>query len=122
MSRDVGRHILLTSEQGNGLNCLGTYIAKYFDKFGSENEKNFNKIYLNILINEEYYIKLNDNKSKKEFTFIFTPETTVVDLIGRYKPSKTTNSNKIIVWEDGPLTNAIKEGQSGIFLYLNLAQ
>ena len=122
MSRDVGRHILITSEQGNGLNCLGTYIAKYFDKFGSGDGKNINKIYLNILNNEEYNTKSNDNKIKKEFTFIFTPETTVVDLIGRYKPSEKTNSNKIIEWEDGPLTNAIIEGQSGIFLYLNLAQ
>ena len=66
MSRDVGRHVLITSEQGNGLNCLGTYIAKYFNKFGSGDDKNFNKIYLNILNNEEYFIKSNDNNNKKE--------------------------------------------------------
>jgi hypothetical protein len=62
-----GRHILITGEQGNGL----TQIAKWISEYNSEQKHNF--------------------------CFVFNPETTVSDLLGRYIPnSQTDTGNEII--------------------------
>ena len=55
--------------------------------------------------------------------FVFTTETTVADLLGRYVPSpQTSEKSNIMNWEDGPLTKAIKEGFSGVFTNISSAQ
>ena len=88
-----GRHLLITGKQGNGLTQIAKWIA-------------------------EYYSNQNNN-----FCFVFNPETTVSDLLGRYIPNSNTDTgNEIIEWKDGPLTNAIKNGLSGVFININTAQ
>lgn len=89
-----GKHILFTGREGVGI----TSIAK--------------------LISNQYSINQN-----KDFTFVFTEETTLGDLIGRFIPTSSKKSeNNIIKWEDGPLTEAIKNGYSGLFLNIDLVE
>ena len=82
-----GRHILFTGKEGVGITSIAKIIA---DKYS--NDKN------------------------KDFIFVFTEETTIGDLIGRFIPDSFENNDNVIKWEDGPLTEAIKNGYSGIFL------
>ena len=89
-----GKHILFTGREGVGL----TSIAK--------------------LISNRY----SGNKDH-DFTFVFTEETTIGDLIGRFVPTSSNNSeNNIIKWENGPLTDAILNGYSGLFLNIDLVE
>ena len=89
-----GRHLLFVGEEEIGLTQTAIWISSYFSK----------------------------NK-KENFLFVFTPETTVADLLGRYVPStKNEEKNNIMNWEDGPLTKAIKEGYSGVFTNISSAQ
>ena len=82
------KHILLVGEKGNGL----TQIAKWFSWYFAPKEKR-----------------------KENFLFLFTPETTVSDLIGKYTPKGESSSSGIIEWIDGPITKAVKYGFSGVF-------
>ena len=94
MGVENGKHILLVGEEEIGLTQIAKWISSYFSK----------------------------NK-KENFLFVFTPETTVADLLGRYVPSPQTNEkSNIMNWEDGPLTKAIKEGYSGVFANISSAQ
>ena len=89
-----GKHILFTGREGVGI----TSVAK--------------------LITDKY----SRNKNK-DFTFVFTEETTIGDLIGRFVPTSSKNSeNNIIRWENGPLTEAIINGYSGLFLNIDLVE
>ena len=89
-----GKHLLLVGKEEIGLTQIAKWISSYFSK----------------------------NK-KEDFLFVFTPETTVADLLGRYIPSpQTDEKSNIMFWEDGPLTKAIKEGYSGVFTNISSAQ
>ena len=100
--------------------------AFQFAKLGINNEK-----HLLFVGNEEIgltqiakWISHYFSKNKKEnFIFIFTPETTVSDLLGRYIPVPQTGEiGNIMIWEDGPLTEAIKNGYSCDFTNISSAQ
>ena len=86
-----GRHILFTGKEGVGITSIAKLIADN-----------------------------NSNNKDKDFTFVFTEETTIGDLIGRFIPDSSGNSNNLIKWENGPLTDAITYGYSGIFLNIDL--
>ena len=89
-----GKHFLLVGQEEIGLTQIAKWISSYFS-----------------------------NNKKENFLFVFTPETTVADLLGRYVPSPQTNEkSNIMNWEDGPLTKAIKEGYSGVFTNISSAQ
>ena len=89
-----GKHLLFVGNEEIGLTQIAKWISHYFSK----------------------------NK-KENFIFIFTPETTVSDLLGRYIPAPQTGEiGNIMIWEDRPLTNAIKNGYSCVFTNLNSAQ
>ena len=89
-----GRHILFVGEEEIGLTQIAKWISYYF----SENK--------------------NEN-----FLFVFNPETTVSDLLGRYTPaSQNEESGNIMIWEDGPLTKAIKNGYVCVFTNISSAQ
>ena len=86
-----GRHILFTGKSGVGITSIAKWISSKYSK-----------------------------NPEKDFTFIFTPETTIGDLIGRFSPSCSDNfKNNIIEWTDGPLTDAIKNGYSGLFINID---
>ena len=91
---EEGKHLLITGEAGVGLTTIAKWLAKFYSK--------------------DYSC----------FSFYFTPETSVSDLIGRFIPNKNDNNNvqNIIQWQNGPLIDAIKNGYSGIFVNLNMAQ
>jgi len=94
MGVENGKHLLLVGKEEIGLTQTAKWISSYFSK----------------------------NK-KENFLFVFTPETTVADLLGRYVPSpQTEEKSNIMNWEDGPLTKAIKEGYSGVFTNISSAQ
>ena len=94
MGVENGKHLLLVGKEEIGLTQVAKWISSYFSK----------------------------NK-KEDFLFVFTPETTVADLLGRYIPSpQTDEKSNIMFWEDGPLTKAIKEGYSGVFTNISSAQ
>ena len=94
MGVENGKHLLLIGKEEIGLTQTAKWISSYFSK----------------------------NK-KENFLFVFTPETTVADLLGRYVPSpQTEEKSNIMNWEDGPLTKAIKEGYSGVFTNISSAQ
>ena len=89
-----GKHLLFVGNEEIGLTQIAKWISYYFSK----------------------------NK-KENFIFIFTPETTVSDLLGRYIPAPQTEEiGNIMIWEDGPLTEAIKNGYSCVFTNLSSAQ
>jgi midasin (ATPase involved in ribosome maturation) len=91
-----GRHLLIVGNEGSGI----TQVAKWFSWYFTPKEKR------------------NEN-----FLFIFSPETTVSDMIGKYTP-KEQNSDTysgIIEWKNGPLTLAVKNGYSGVFDNINAA-
>ena len=91
-----GRHLLIVGNEGSGI----TQVAKWFSWYFTPKEKR------------------NEN-----FLFIFSPETTVSDMIGKYTP-KEQNSDAysgIIEWKNGPLTLAVKNGYSGVFDNINAA-
>ena len=82
-----GKHILFTGREGNGITSIAKLIANRYSR-----------------------------NSNKDFTFVFTEETTIGDLIGRFIPASSKNSeNNIIEWKNGPLTEAIINGYSGVF-------
>ena len=94
ISIENGRHILLIGNQGCGLTQIGKWLTEAFS-----------------------------NNNKNSFCFIFTPETSVSDLIGKYIPNKKYDiGTNMINWKDGPLLEAIKYGYSGVFDNINLAQ
>ena len=93
---DNEKHILFTGKQGSGLTQIAKWISNYFS---------------------------NSNDKDDDFLFVLTPESTVADLIGRYIPlPKIENNIDIIKWNDGPLTKAIRNGNSGVLVNLNSAQ
>lgn len=86
-----GKHILFTGREGNGITSIAKLIANRYSR-----------------------------NSNKDFTFVFTEETTIGDLIGRFIPASSKNSeNNIIEWKNGPLTEAIINGYSGVFLNID---
>ena len=85
ISLENGRHILLVGKKGCGLTQIGKWISEAFSK----------------------------NK-EKSFCFIFTPETTVSDLI--YIPNDGNYfGTNIIEWKDCPFLDTIKDGFCGVF-------
>jgi len=93
---DNEKHILFTGKQGSGLTQIAKWISNYFS---------------------------NSKEKDDDFLFVLTPESTVADLIGRYIPlPKIENNIDIIKWNDGPLTKAIRNGNSGVLVNLNSAQ
>ena len=82
-----GRHLLFTGYKEVGVTSIARWIAQK-----------------------------NSINPEKNFVFVFTEETTIGDLIGRFIPSYSDNLKNIIEWKDGPLTEAIKYGYSGLFL------
>ena len=97
MAIDSGKHLLFVGKEEIGLTQIAKWISYYF----------------------------SDNKDKKDnnFLFVFTPETTVSDILGRYIPAPQTEKNEnIMIWEDGPLTKAIRDGYSCVFTNLSSAQ
>ena len=85
-----GRHLLVVGKEGSGV----TQVAKWFSWYFTPEEKR-----------------------KENFLFIFSPETTVSDMIGKFTPKSgaTDSSSGIFEWRNGPLTLAIKNGYSGVF-------
>ena len=91
---ESGKHLLFVGKEETGLTQIAQWISHYFSKNKEEN-----------------------------FIFIFTPETTVSDLLGRYIPAPQTEEvGNIMIWEDGPLTEAIKNGYSCVFTNISSAQ
>ena len=89
-----GKHLLFVGEEEIGLTQIAKWISYYFSENKTEN-----------------------------FLFVFNPETTVSDLLGRYTPApQNEESGNIMIWEDGPLTKAIKNGYSCIFTNISSAQ
>ena len=61
------------------------------------------------------------SKNKQNFCFVFTPETSVSDLLGKYIPNSQIDSGaQLIEWKDGPLTNGIKNEFSGVFINIDV--
>lgn len=86
MGIESGKHLLFIGNEEIGLTQIAKWISYYFSKNKEEN-----------------------------FLFVFTPETTVSDLLGRYIPApQTKKKGNIMIWEDGPLAKAIKKW---VFLY-----
>ena len=85
------RHILLTGKEGVGI----TSIEKLIEGKHSNNQE-------------------------KDFTFVFTEKTTIGDLTGKFilSSSKKYKEN-LIEWKNGPLTDAIQSGYSGLFLNID---
>ena len=89
-----GKHLLFVGKEEIGLTQIAKWISYYF----------------------------SDNKNEN-FLFVFNPETTVSDLLGRYTPApQNEESGNIMIWEDGPLTKAIKNGYSCVFTNISSAQ
>ena len=80
-----GRHILIVGKEGSGI----TQVAKWFSWYFTPEDKH------------------NEN-----FLFIFSPETTVSDMIGKYtlKGQNSDSYSEIIEWKNGPLTFEVKNG------------
>ena len=62
-------------------------------------------------------------KRKENFLFIFSPETTISDMIGKFSPKADTtdSSSGIFEWRNRPLTLAVKNGYSWVFDNINPA-
>ena len=90
IAKKNGRHILIVGNEGSGLTQVAKWISWYFTP---------------------------EAKRKENFLFIFSPETTVSDMIGKYTPKSDSidSSSGIFEWRNGPLTLAVKEGYSGTF-------
>lgn len=84
------RHILFTGKEGVGLTSIAKWIARNHSK-----------------------------APENDFTFVFTEETTIGDLIGRFIPTTNKSKKNLIEWKNGPLTNAVKYGYSGIFVNID---
>ena len=83
------RHLLIVGKEGSGLTQIGKWFSYYFTP---------------------------EEKRKENFLFIFSPETTVSDLVGKNTPnSDIEKSAGLFEWKDGPLTLAVKSGYSGVF-------
>jgi len=96
IAKKNGRHLLLVGKEGSGL----TQVAKWFSWYFTPEEKR-----------------------KENFLFIFSPETTVSDMIGKFtpKPDSYDSSSVIFEWMNGPLTLAVKNGYCGVFDNINFA-
>ena len=90
IAKKNGRHLLIVGKEGTGVTQISKWISWYFTP---------------------------EEKRNENFLFIFSPETTVSDMIGKFTPKGDTidSSSGIFEWRNGPLTNAVKEGYSGIF-------
>ena len=97
IAKKNGRHILIVGQEGSGLTQVSKWISWYFTP---------------------------KEKRKENFIFIFSPETTVSDMIGKYTPKSDAfdSTSGIFEWRDGPLTLAVKEGYSGVFDNISSAQ
>ena len=96
IAKKNGRHLLIVGNKGSGI----TQVAKWFSSYFTPLEKR-----------------------KDNFLFIFSPETTVSDMIGKFTPKSdiSDSSSGIFEWSNGPLTQAIKCGFSGVFDNINSA-
>ncbi|KAK8895427.1 hypothetical protein M9Y10_023891 [Tritrichomonas musculus] len=91
ISFKMNRHVILAGEEGCGL----TKIAR--------------------LISQCHNMKLNDEKSNKEYFCICTEETKCSDLIGGQRASESIKKTKsLIKWKQGFLSKAIKSGHCAI--------
>ena len=90
-----GKHILFTGREGVGITSIAKLISSRYSRY-----------------------------KNKDFTFVFTEETTIGDLIGRFIPTSSSKKaeNNIIEWKNGPLTEAIINGYSGLFLNIDLVE
>ena len=90
IAKKNGRHLLVTGKEGSGVTQISKWLSWYFTP---------------------------KEKRGENFLFIFSPETTVSDMIGKFTPKSDTadSSGGIFEWRNGPLTLAIKYGYSGVF-------
>ena len=90
IAKQNGRHLLLVGKQGTGITQVAKWLSWYFTP---------------------------EEKRNENFLFIFSPETTVSDMIGKFTPKADTadSSSGIFEWKNGPLTLAVKYGYSGVF-------
>lgn len=89
IAKKNGRHLLIVGKEGSGVTQIAKWISWYFTP---------------------------EEKRKENFLFIFSPETTVSDMIGKFTPKVDINdTSSIFEWSNGPLTLAVKNGYSGIF-------
>ena len=92
IARKNGRHLLIIGKEGSGI----TQIAKWFSWY----------------FTPELYRKDN-------FLFNFSSETILSDIIGKFIPKVNKDdeysSSSIFEWRNGPLTQAVKNGYSGVF-------
>ena len=84
-----GRHLLIVGKEGSGVTQVSKWISWYFTP---------------------------EEKRDENFLFIFSPETTVSDMIGKFTPKAdiSDSSSGIFEWRNGPLTLAVKDGYSGV--------
>jgi midasin (ATPase involved in ribosome maturation) len=96
IAKKNNRHLLLVGKQGTGVTQVAKWISRYFTP---------------------------EEKRKENFLFIFSPETNVSDMIGKFTPKadSTDSSSGIFEWKNGPLTLAVKNGYSGVFDNISLA-
>jgi midasin (ATPase involved in ribosome maturation) len=90
IAKKNGRHLLIVGKEGSGITQVSKWLSWYFTP---------------------------EEKRKEIFLFIFSPETTVSDMIGKFTPKADieNSSTGIFEWRNGPLTQAVKYGYSGIF-------
>ena len=91
------KNILIVGKQGSGI----TQVAKWFSFYFSPK-----------------------NKLNKNFLFMFSADTTISEIIGKYIPKvdKTNLKSNIVEWRDGPLNLAMKNGYLGVFDNIGNAQ
>ena len=96
IAKMIGRHLLIIGKEGIGITQVAKWISLYFTP---------------------------KEKKKENFIFIFSPETTISDMIGKFIPKGdiSDSTSGIFEWRNGPLTMAVKEGYSGVFDNINLA-
>ena len=97
IAKNNGRHLLIVGKEGSGITQVAKWISWYFTP---------------------------EEKRKENFLFIFSPETTVSDMIGKFTPKADTvdSSSGLFEWRNGPLTLAVKYGYSGVFDNISSAQ
>ena len=97
IAKNNQRHLLIVGKEGSGITQISKWFASYFTPKEKRNEN---------------------------FLFIFSPETTISDMIGKYFPKSDAvgSSSGIFEWRDGPLNLAVKNGYAGVFDNISFAQ
>ncbi|OHT04875.1 hypothetical protein TRFO_27550 [Tritrichomonas foetus] len=94
-----GRHIILTGKVGCGKTQMALWISNYYNK------------------------EFTDSKETDQFFCICTEDTKVADLVGHQSPAGHAEAgDKLIIWQDGFLTKAIKKGKCAVIESIDEAQ